>query len=113
MTEGLGPDKPVDTNDTKAGRANNRRIEFEILTQKPGRAVSAQPSCRLASRRDRNTATAMQAPMMVAMPITMPADRIATSPGPKAFSIPWAVVMLAPMQMHVSMAESGGIKPSV
>ena len=30
-TEGLGPDKPVDTNDTKAGRANNRRIEFDII----------------------------------------------------------------------------------
>jgi OOP family OmpA-OmpF porin len=31
-TEGLGPDKPADSNDTKAGRANNRRIEFEIIT---------------------------------------------------------------------------------
>jgi outer membrane protein OmpA-like peptidoglycan-associated protein len=31
QTEGFGPDKPVDTNDTSAGRANNRRIEFEIL----------------------------------------------------------------------------------
>jgi OOP family OmpA-OmpF porin len=32
VTEGLGPDKPADTNDTKAGRANNRRIEFDIIT---------------------------------------------------------------------------------
>jgi OOP family OmpA-OmpF porin len=31
-TEGLGPDKPVDSNETKTGRANNRRIEFEIIT---------------------------------------------------------------------------------
>jgi OOP family OmpA-OmpF porin len=30
-TAGHGPDKPVDTNDTKAGRANNRRIEFEPI----------------------------------------------------------------------------------
>ncbi|KIG14284.1 putative internalin [Enhygromyxa salina] len=31
VTEGVGPDKPVDTNDTKAGRSNNRRIEFDII----------------------------------------------------------------------------------
>jgi outer membrane protein OmpA-like peptidoglycan-associated protein len=30
-TEGYGSEKPVDTNDTKTGRGNNRRIEFEIL----------------------------------------------------------------------------------
>ena len=30
-TRGAGPDSPVDTNDTKAGRAKNRRIEFKIL----------------------------------------------------------------------------------
>lgn len=31
-TAGLGPDQPVDTNETKKGRSNNRRIEFKILT---------------------------------------------------------------------------------
>lgn len=29
-TEGLGPDKPVDTNDTEEGRQRNRRIEFSV-----------------------------------------------------------------------------------
>jgi OOP family OmpA-OmpF porin len=28
---GFGPDKPVDTNDTRAGRQKNRRIEFRLL----------------------------------------------------------------------------------
>ncbi len=30
-TRGAGPDEPVDTNATKAGRGNNRRIEFRVL----------------------------------------------------------------------------------
>lgn len=30
-TVGHGPDKPIDSNDSKAGRANNRRIEFRVL----------------------------------------------------------------------------------
>lgn len=29
--KGYGPDKPVDTNDTEAGRANNRRVEAVIV----------------------------------------------------------------------------------
>jgi OOP family OmpA-OmpF porin len=32
VTEGVGPDKPVASNVTKGGRADNRRIEFEIIT---------------------------------------------------------------------------------
>ncbi|PRP92184.1 Outer membrane porin F precursor [Enhygromyxa salina] len=31
-TRGAGPNEPIDTNDTKAGRAENRRIEVKILT---------------------------------------------------------------------------------
>jgi|JI6StandDraft_1071083.scaffolds.fasta_scaffold17292_4 outer membrane protein OmpA-like peptidoglycan-associated protein len=32
-TRGAGPDEPIDTNKTAAGRAKNRRIEFTILVQ--------------------------------------------------------------------------------
>ena len=32
-TEGFGPDKPIESNDTKAGRAKNRRIEFEVIAE--------------------------------------------------------------------------------
>ncbi len=31
ITIGKGPDKPVDSNDTEAGRARNRRTDFELL----------------------------------------------------------------------------------
>ncbi len=36
---GFGPDKPIDSNDTDAGRQNNRRVEFQIV-----RRVQPKPS---------------------------------------------------------------------
>ncbi|GAB4563422.1 MAG: hypothetical protein Tsb0020_12570 [Haliangiales bacterium] len=47
VTMGYGPSQPIDSNDTKEGRANNRRIEFELLQRPTPRAVN---SARGASR---------------------------------------------------------------
>jgi flagellar motor protein MotB len=33
VAKGYGETKPRDTNDTAEGRANNRRVEIEILTK--------------------------------------------------------------------------------
>jgi len=32
-THGVGPDEPIESNKTRDGRAKNRRIEFELLTE--------------------------------------------------------------------------------
>jgi OmpA-OmpF porin, OOP family len=40
-SEGIGQDRPIDTNDTDAGRQNNRRVEFHIVDPAPG---AAQPA---------------------------------------------------------------------
>jgi OOP family OmpA-OmpF porin len=33
--EGIGPDRPIDTNETEAGRATNRRVEFHVVGLAP------------------------------------------------------------------------------
>ncbi|MEM7151355.1 MAG: OmpA family protein [Myxococcota bacterium] len=40
-TAGVGPDEPIDSNETKDGRANNRRIEFTILERDEQATVTA------------------------------------------------------------------------
>ncbi len=39
---GYGPDKPIDTNDTPAGRTKNRRVEFKIIEQSDANQTSQQ-----------------------------------------------------------------------
>lgn len=34
-SQGFGPDRPIDSNDTDAGRQNNRRVEFKIVEGTP------------------------------------------------------------------------------
>lgn len=41
-TLGVGPDQPIDTNDTSKGRANNRRIEFQIIQPEGAQPARAQ-----------------------------------------------------------------------
>ena len=40
-TQGLGQERPIDSNDTDAGRQNNRRVEFHIVGEAAGDAAKA------------------------------------------------------------------------
>lgn len=41
-SQGFGPDKPIDTNETDAGRQNNRRVEFHIVKVKAGSKLKVE-----------------------------------------------------------------------
>jgi outer membrane protein OmpA-like peptidoglycan-associated protein len=40
---GFGQSRPIDSNDTAAGRQNNRRVEFHIVGAKPEEATRSKP----------------------------------------------------------------------
>jgi hypothetical protein len=41
---GLGKDKPVETNKTKQGRADNRRVDVRLMTNTVGDTPSTTPT---------------------------------------------------------------------
>lgn len=46
---GLGEDKPVDSNKTRAGRAANRRVDVRVMSNSTGQGAPAQPAATQAN----------------------------------------------------------------
>ncbi|MCA9707854.1 MAG: OmpA family protein [Myxococcales bacterium] len=68
ITRGAGPDEPLEPNNTKRGRAKNRRIEFKLQNIPPGATSEPADIC--------------ERPPLAA-PIRTPVSGTATTPAPK------------------------------
>jgi len=76
QTAGVGPDQPIDSNETAPGRARNRRIEFQILDDADG-AVAPEVKTKPAAKpraKPEPTPTPANEPAPAVEPATPPTD---------------------------------------
>ena len=83
-SKGFGQERPIDTNDTDAGRQENRRVEFHIVGETAGDAVKTQDAPKAAPKGDAKPAPAKAAPKGDAKPApAKPAPKGDAKPAPK------------------------------